>query len=375
MSFYDKEIYIKSLLSRYKVGEFLTETYWDHSSPQGECSRNIARQLLGKLDDLGLKMYSAMELEFFLLDKQNGKPVFTGIDFWSTLTQSEFDSWFTAVDQNMAKLGVSIEAMHIENAPGQFEFVSSPEFGIKGADHSMLLKHGIKELALQRGWEANFMAKVFPQYSGNGGHFNFSIWDKESGENAFWGKDSPDHLSPLAKHWIAGMLLHAKALTALCCITTNCYQRLHAPTYTSVQSPPRPHMPNYASWGIEDRTAMLRVKNKGPSCTYIESRLPSGLFNSYLVMAGTIAAGLDGVQRKLTCPAPHLTDGSLELPHSLQEAICELAKDEIMVKAMGKTFVDLFIQLKTETDLKAIEGLTTQAELLQQQHQEYARLM
>ena len=346
------------------MGEFLTETYWDYSTPQAECSRNIARRLLGRLDDLGLKMFSGMELEYFLFDKQTGKPVFTGLDVWSTLTQSEFDSWFTEVDQHMAKVGVSIELMLLEYAPGQFEFVSSPEFGIKGADCSMLFKHGIKELALQRGWQANFMAKVFPEYNGNGGHFNFSIWDKETGENAFWDKDNHDHLSPMAKHWIAGMLHHAKALTALCCITTNCYQRLHTPW-----------SPHYANWGIEDRMAMIRVKNYGPSSTYIENRLPSGLFNSYFVMAGTIAAGLDGIQNKLSCPDPYITDGSPELPHSLEEAMDELVKDEVMVEAMGKTFVDLFIKLKTEADLKAIEGLTTQAEVLKKQHEVYARLM
>ena len=305
-----------------------------------------------------------MELEFILLDQKTGEPVFPGADFMVVLTESEFESWFTEVEQNISKLGVSVETMHTEFCPGQFEFATTPQFGIKGADDSMLLKLGIKEMASKRGWQANFMAKIFPERNGSGGHFSFSVWDKESGKNAFWDEKTPDGFSQLAKHWIAGMLHHADALTALCCLTTNCYQRLHTPW-----------TPHQANWGIQDRLTLLRVKNNGPSGTYFENRLPSALFNPYLVMAGTIAAGLDGVLKKIPCPEPHNFTTAPELPHSLQEAMDKLVKDEVMVEAMGQSFIDWFIQCKTETDLKAIEGITEQKDLLEIQKKEYAKLM
>ena len=313
---------------------------------------------------MGLRLYSGMELEFTMFDGKSKEVLFPPSPFLSMLEFTELHDFYTEVEQNAAKAGIEIDVMHVEAMPGKFEFTTTPKFGIQGVDAPAILKQSIKELAILKGLEANFMAQHSIEYPGNVLHMNLSVWKKDKEVNMFYNKESEDKLSDFAKHWIAGILQHAPALTALCCPTTNCYQLADFK-----------FSPHFANWGLQDRCVMMRVKNDGPTDTYMENRLPSGLANPYLGMAGMIAAGIDGVVNKIPCPEPHNMENAPALPSSLKEAMDCLQKDEVIIYALGKTFVEWFVLSKTSVELKYVEGITDKAKQLEIQTQKYAKFL
>ena len=313
---------------------------------------------------MGLEIYSGTELEFFLRDGKSQEPSFLGSQSMAMLAHAELFEFLTELDQNAMQSGIDIETIHTEAYPGQLEFTTAPQLGIKSADNWAILKQSIKEQAVRKGLEANFMGRQSIEEHGNGMHLNFSLWTKETKENVFWDKSSADKLSVFAKHWIAGLINHAQALTALCCPTTNCYLFLHTDL-----------CPHKAYWGIDDRHSMIRVQNESPERTYMENRIPSGLANPYLVMAGTLAAGIDGVVKKMVCPKPHEPSLAKVLPQSLEEALRCLEEDKVIVEALGKTFVEWFVMSKTSSELNDLNGITDKRQLIDMQIQKYAKLL
>ena len=346
------------------TGQFICGTYWDKETPQEACSRSILKRLYRKLEGMGLETYSGSELEVLILDRKTREPAFTGTEFMAMLGHAELYELITEIEQNAMKSGIDIESMHTELDPGQLEFTTVPQTGIKSVDNCAILKQSIKEQAIRKGLEANFMSRQNLKSGVGVIHLNMSLWGRESKENIFWDKSSADKLSVFAKHWIAGLIHHAKALTALCCPTTNCYLFLHTE-----------FSPCKAYWGFDDRSSMIRVLNEGPEKTYMENRLASGLSNPYLVMAGTLAAGMDGVVKKMACPDPHASSGAEVLPRSLGEALHCLEEDEVMVEALGKTFVEWFVMSKTSSELKDVEGITDERQLVEIQNKKYAKLL
>ena len=313
---------------------------------------------------MGLEIYSGSELEVRILDGKTREPAFSGAESLSMLAHAELYELISEIEQNATKAGIDIETIHAESEPGQLEFATAPHLGIQNVDNCTILKQSIRELAIRKGLEANFMSRLNLHTSTTSIHLNMSLWGRESRDDMFWDKSSADKLSVFAKHWIAGLIHHAKALTALCCPTTNCYLFLH----TRIN-------PHKAYWGIDDRNSMIRVHNKGPGNTYMENRLVSGLSNQYLAMAGTLAAGMDGVLKKMPCPNPHMSLGAEVLPQSLEEALHCLEQDEAMVEALGKTFVEWFVMSKTSSEVKDVKGITDKRELIEIQNRKYAKLV
>ena len=350
---------------QYRVGEFLCETRWQDLTYQEAGPRYTARRMIQKLQDMGIRLMSAYELEFAMIDSDTGKPVFDGKDYFCNNSMKDFEPFLFEVDKTFLKLGVDIECLHLEHAPGQFETVMKPAFGIKGADDCFCFKQGIKELASKRKHTVHFMAKHNPEEAGCGLHYNFSLWDIKTGKSIFSDLNGQDKLSDFARHWIAGMTTHASALTALCAPTVNCYRRFH-----------QPFAPDIADWNIDDRTTSFRIKNLTPTSTYMENRLPSGLCNPYLVVAGTIAAGLDGVNRKLTCPEKG-KEGVKPLPYNLKEAITALENDDVLKNALGEEFTNWFCGTKQVIELKKFNDgdiSKDDSETLAAEFNEYAKL-
>ena len=268
------------------------------------------------------------------------------------------------------KSGVDVESLIVEHGSGQLELGLKPLWGIDSAEAMFLLKEAVKEMAQQRGWTATFMTVPFPDSSSSAIHLNHSIWtsqDSAEAGNAFYDSKSPTGLSDFCRHWIAGLIKHAKAMTAICCPTVNCYRRLH-----NLISPVLPHK---ADWGMDDRMAIFRAKSYSPSGTYVENRLPSGSSNPYLALACTVAAGLDGVINQLECPPPRqggykerlkqLEDNKSrgvvekqndDLPYSLEEALECLKNDEVIKGALGEEFVRWFVQGKRNLEIKDWKG-------------------
>ena len=306
--------------------------------------RSVAVSMLKKLDDMGLEILSATEYEFKIYknsDTANRVPIFPNTEFGSVVRLSLLEDLVYYIDQNMQKVGIHFDNFSCEYSPGQFELVMDPSKGIETADKGFLFKHGVTEMILKKGYGLSFLAKPdnIPG-GGNGAHFNFSIWDKKTGRNAFYDSDAPDNLSSFAKHWIAGFIKHAPAITALCSPTINCYRRVH-----------QPWAPNIADWNYDDRAVLLRVKNEKEKSTYMENRLPSSIANPYIVMAATIAAGLDGVKHKMSPPSPKDTNAP-SLPSSLEEALNILEADTALTEMLGEDFVRYFVGIKREVEIR-----------------------
>ena len=263
---------------------------------------------------------------------------------------AEYESYMYWLDQNLIQAGVDSGTLQTEHAPGQFEFAIKPKFGIEAADMMFRLKQGVKEMSAQRNIDATFMTKPDYPSCGNGSHYNHSLWYKAAKENAFYDSKNADGLSEVALQWIAGLIKHAPALTALCSPTVNCYRRLRVEP-----------APDSSDWGIDDRFAAYRVKSISPHETYIENRIASGSANPYLILAATVAAGTSGVADKLT-PPPQREGNEPDLPRTLSEALVALQQDKVMVAALGDEFVDWFVKMKQGMEINALRGDSIQDE-------------
>jgi len=238
----------------------------------------------------------------------------------------------------LSAAGVDVIALHTEYASGQLEFAIAPQLGIESADQMFNLKGGIKEMSLLRGLQATFMTKpVDGPGCSSGMHFSHSLL--AGGKNAFHDMET-QRLSAVGRHWAAGLIKHAAALCALMSPTVNCYRRLHTP-----------FAPDRADFRLQDRYAMLRVVEDSAVKTYIENRLPSSAANPYVVLAATVAAGIDGLVNRLELPTT--IDGET-LPSSLLESLAALESDRVLCDALGEEFIRWFVAIKREVEIEKV---------------------
>ena len=331
--------------------------------------RTVARRQLVQLSNMGYSLCSGFETEFMIMSPDTREPVFPSADYCETLSFKPFEEFFMDLDRHMVTAKVDLECVHAEHGPGKFETVLHPAHGIDSADQAFILKSATKELISDRNLLANYMAKPVigkTRYDGNGTHLNVSLWDMKSMTNVFYSKDGADGLSDIARWWLGGLVHHADALCALGNPTVNCYRRIHDPL-----------APDYNDWNIDDRMVSFRVKNYSPSATYFENRVPSGVSNPYIVLAATIAAGLDGVKRKIE-PPPKGRRGSHRLPNTLSEALDALARDKVLCESLGSEFIDWYLGNKREIDLKILGDPDPKADCqkaFDAEYNEYARLL
>jgi len=234
-------------------------------------------------------------------------------------------------------------------------------------DQAYTFKQAVKGIAQTLGTHATFMTKPFPDQSASGAHVHISL-QGEDGENAFLDRNDPLGLSAVAYHFIGGILNHAPAALALMAPTPNCFRRFV----------PHAFAPVNLSWGLDDRTALVRVKSTGDSGTHLENRLPSALSNPYLALAATIATGLLGLKDRLSLPElAHEPAGEVStfapLPTSLEEALVALEDDEALRSMLGEEFTDIFLKTKRQELAREAEYVQVQAQAaeLAWQRQEY----
>ena len=296
-------------------------------------SRGVLVKLLKRLEDLGINVFTGTEMEFLMLQRGSREPPFSEPDYCSQLSFSSQEDILFYIESNMRSSGIDIETMHTEAAVGMFEFTIKPAEGIKALDNVFLFKTYVKELARKKGMLVSFVTDG--QKIGSTIDINISLWDKQ-GNGILFNESQENHLSRIALHWIAGLVIHTSALTALCAPTVNCYRRLNKP--------------KVADWGLDNRRVCYRVRNNGERATYIENRIPSALANPYLAMAATLAAGLDGIENQLECP-PLEDKEAKPIPANLSEALIALEKDEVIKNSLGGDLISAFIDIKRECEL------------------------
>jgi len=310
--------------------------------------RYVARRQLEALRDLGYRVRAGYEYEFYLQHADGGAPPYPGIQIFATL-RNEFDGAFIhQIIRDLQAVDIDIITSNAEYGPGQQEINFAPAWDIAAADAAFTFKQGVKEIALQHGYRASFMTKPYADQSSNGCHFHHALYRVDDGSNAFDDPAGLGGLSDLARQFIAGQIAHAPALAALYAPTVNCAKRYKLFSFA----------PTNATWGLENRTVGLRIKGVRGANTHVENRIPCAASNPYLVLAGTIAAGIDGIRRKLEPPAPvegiayGMADVT-DLPTSLGAALDALEADAVLREALGEEFVKLFAAVKRHEINKA----------------------
>lgn len=304
--------------------------------------RSVLKALLAEAAALGFDVMTGHEFEFYLLDRDSKAPLFEGLHIFNTLR----NNWTGAVQElldHLQALGVELITHNCEYASSQFEINYKAAVGIAAADRAFTFKNAVKEVMHRAGLLASFMSKPFPGGAGCGCHVHMSLLDRKTGRNAFLDPKDPDGLSAVARSFIAGLVKHARAMMPLIGPTPNCYHRIKPHTFA----------PSNISWGIEDRTALVRVKATKDQGTHVEMRGASANTNPYLTAAAVLAAGLLGVKEKLKLgPATNLEGPSEEnarlekLPQNLEAALDGLEGDKAMRALLGEDFVKLFTVVK-----------------------------
>ncbi len=313
--------------------------------------RGVLRNVLNEAREMGFQYFTGPELEFFLFKPHNDgalippKPHDAGSYFDAPSDMA------AGLRRNMSTtleaLGLDVEAMHHEGAPGQHEIDFRYSDALKTADSAVTLRVALKVIAQLNGLYCSFMPKPIRGMSGSGMHVHQSLAFTANGKNAFADPGDPHGLSLIAKQFIAGQLYHSRGMCAVLAPLVNSYKRLVA-GYEA---------PVYITWARINRSALIRVpRSSDDSLTRLELRCPDPSCNPYLAFAVMLAAGLDGIRRNL--PVPEATEENIYLienqkhpkssilPDSLDLALDELEKDDVICNALGSHLVERFISAK-----------------------------
>lgn len=313
--------------------------------------RQVLKRQLKRASDLGYTFYVSPELEYFYFkDAKGTEPLDRGGYFDQTADAAADLRRETVL--TLEAMGIEVEYSHHEVAPSQHEIALRYTDALTMADNAMTYRLVVKEIALQNGVFATFMPKPIEGLNGSGMHVHQSLFKGE--RNAFFDAEDPYHLSAVAKGYIAGMLHHSRAMTLVCNQWVNSYKRL-LPGFEA---------PVYLSWARRNRSDLIRIPEYKPGRemhTRIEYRSPDPACNPYLAFAAMLAAGLDGIEKEMSLPAPvegnvfEMSDmernarGIGMLPGSLIEAIEAAEQSPFLREALGDhTFESLIANKRIE---------------------------
>jgi glutamine synthetase len=337
--------------------------------PFEACPRQVLKRAVAHLAERGWQLRTGIEPEFFLLRRDGehwlpadaadrlDKPSY---DLKSLARQGEY---LHALHGVLAQCGLDVLQLDHEDAHGQYELNFGFDDALTSADHVMLFKLAAHALAEARGLQFSMMPKPFANQPGSGMHMHVSLWGGGSARH-------PDHarnlftphradgsadleatLSPLGEQFLAGLLAHGAALTAFAAPTVNSYKRLRSGTSLSGTT----WSPVWLAHGPNNRTVAVRTLHGR-----FEWRVPDSAANPYLATAALVAAGLDGIDRRLELPPECLDDlyelpaadlrarGHARLPASLGAALDALQADDVIRTALGDVLVEQFVRLKRE---------------------------
>jgi glutamine synthetase len=320
------------------------------------CSRVVLKQALAKLAAEGLTLYTGIEPEFMLLTQDaSGLRPFDSTD---TLDKPCYDykglsrasAFLGDLAGGLREAGVDVYQIDHEDANGQFEVNYTYADALTSADNFVLVKMAVSEIARKHGMIGTFMPKPFSNRTGSGAHFHISIGNDKV-RNLFMDASDPQglQLSEMAYFFVGGILAHARALAAICAPTVNSYKRLVVGRALSGAT----WAPAYIAYGDNNRTGCVRIPGGR-----LEMRLPDAGCNPYLVTAAIVAAGMDGVRRRLhpgpannsnlyeATPDQLREKGIAVLPQNLLEAITALEQDEVIQEGLGAPLAAEFIALK-----------------------------
>ncbi|MFX1482052.1 MAG: glutamine synthetase family protein [Promethearchaeota archaeon] len=331
---------------------------WDPSAEYLVCSvhevsgephprdpRHILQRVVDMAAEKGFQLKVGSELEFFTVSRLSDgsvAPLDKGGYFSSRPLDGSFDFRRDAI-RVLNSIHIPTTSHHHEVAKGQHEIGLQYMPASTAADNIMMSRIAISEVAYRKGMIATFMPKPFSDQNGSGMHLHQSIWSLDGSQNLF-ATETDSSISTLATHYIGGVLEHAITLAAVLAPTVNSYKRL-VPGFEA---------PTRVAWGYRNRSTMVRVPhfNGSDKAARIELRCPDASSSPHLALAVMLAAGLDGIERKIEPPSP--TDKDLyestfpakSLPGSLDSALSILDKSKIMREILGDSVVEALIRMR-----------------------------
>ncbi len=360
-----------------KTGWVLCDIYFGNGQPVPFSTRHLYRKTLNTLADAGYDYMAGLEVEFHVFKLDNPRlapedatwpPEAPQVSLispgYAYLTETRFDQMepvLETIRREVVALGLPIRSVEIELGPSQCEFTFHPQIGLAPADTMILFRSAVKQMCRRMGYHASFMCRPkVANVMSSGWHLHQSLRDKRTSANAF--VSDADALSPLGRHFLGGLLTHARAAAAFTTPTVNGYKRYR----------PYALAPDRVIWARDNRGVMVRVMGgAGEQATRLENRIGEPAANPYLYMASQIVTGLDGVARKLdpgpSADTPYETKAEL-LPKSLDEALAALRDNACLRAGFGSEFVDYYLRLKEA------EFARYQAEVTEWEQKEYFEL-
>jgi glutamine synthetase len=353
------------------TGWVLCQPWFSNAQPVAIDSRRVLQAALARLATTGMGLRCGLEVEFHIyriestqeqLDPERaswpGLPprlslIHPGYQLLSEAWADMADAPLRIVQETAQALGLPLLSLEIELGPSQVEAVFDVTDALQAADNMVLFRSGVRQALQRAGYYASFMCRPpFEHIMSSGWHLHQSLVSLDSQANLMQ-RDRPAAgtnpqmadftLSDVGSNYLAGLLVHAQAMTPFCTPTLNGYARFQ----------PNAMAPQSVLWGKDNRGAMLRVIGEcGDAATRIENRIGESAANPYLYMAAQIYAGLDGIEKKLTPPlatdSPYavIHQDAHKLPCSLDLALNALNEDSVMVHAFGAPFIDYFNRIK-----------------------------
>ncbi|MFZ9396220.1 MAG: glutamine synthetase family protein [Erythrobacter sp.] len=345
------------------AAQFTTSFYELDHTPSDLDPRHVLGRVVDRLEAEGLTPVVAVELEFFLLEAGNGKPVIarglksgerpSSNEVYSLREMEDFKPFFDDLYAACDVQGIPLESGISEYAPGQFELTlrHKPD-ALRATDDAVMYKRLVKGVAAQHGMIASFMAKPFAEQAGSGMHLHVSMADR-SGANAFASEDPEG--SPLLRHAIGGMKELLGESMAIFAPNANSFRRFKANSYAPVAP----------TWGVNNRTVSLRVPAGSPASRHVEHRICGADANPYLAVAAVLAGMHHGMTGKID-PGPAITGNGYEqapedyrLPNHWADAIEAFKTSSRMRDYLGDRFVTHFCTVK-EVEMARFFGEVTE---------------
>jgi glutamine synthetase len=346
-----------------RVARLICDINMPDGSPFAGDPRGVLKRQIARAAEMGFAMNAGMEAEFFLF-----RP---GPDDTPTTVTHDVGGYFDLAPMDLGEdarramvdvleqMGFEVEASHHEVAHGQHEIDFRYADALRTADNIATFRFVVKHVARQFGLVASFMPKPIYGQNGSGMHTHQSLFRGK--ENAFWDAKAEWQLSPVALHYIGGLLRHARGMCAITNPLVNSFKRL-VPGYEA---------PVNVAWSMRNRSPLVRVPERRGHGTRVELRMPDPAANPYLALAVMLAAGLSGIESKADWREPvneNIFEMSFrerrrlridDLPHDLNEALAELEKDDVITGALGEHVARHFVQAKREEWREYITQVTS----------------
>ena len=341
-------------------GSMMCDMILTNGQPWEACPRTFLKRMIERLASQGMRAEAAIEHEFYLAREENGTYVPADSSLcYSSIGLDDQAEVIDSILETLESQGISIELFHTELGPAQQELSIRHSDVLRAADNVCLVRETVRGVARSFDLLATFAPKPFLDQAGSGAHIHLSLWGTDKGErveqtgkNLFYDAGQRGALSETGRYFVGGVLRHIRALVAITCGSPNSYRRLLPHFWSSA----------YGAYGFDNREGAIRVpsvfKGREANSMNLELKPSDHSGNPYLAIGALLAAGLDGIANRIDPGEPQEIDpgnysdeerqqrGIRRLPTTLDEALDELERDDVLTNALGPLLASSYIAVK-----------------------------